>query len=279
MGERNTAGKNPAESSSEQPLPVLLVEDDEVSRLYLHTLLTGFGYRTVPADSGKQALQLWQEGDYRIILLDIQLPEMNGLEVAAEIRRREREAARPRTILIALTAYASDEDRQRIREADIDRYLSKPAEAKELEQALGEELGIPSPSAPAAESGKDGEQSRQAESAGRHADEYARRLRQAFADSRGTLSQMAEMSLQEIPVLLQAIDRAIETENDEEGAREAHSLANVAGILFAADIRNTALTLEEQLREGAFEEARHSYRQTVTQFAPLMEALQQLQLG
>jgi HPt (histidine-containing phosphotransfer) domain-containing protein len=87
---------------------------------------------------------------------------------------------------------------------------------------------------------------------------------------------MAEMSLGELPQLLEQLDEAISSRAEEEGARCAHSLANVTGILFAGDIRDAALKIEELVRAGEFAAARRSYRNVVGKCARLMEELQNL---
>jgi CheY-like chemotaxis protein len=285
-----------AESSSPERFQLLLVEDDEVSRLYLRTLLTSLGYPVTPAESGEEALAQWKEQHFGAILLDIQLPELSGLEVASRIRAQEREQGRERVPIIALTAYSGAEDRRRIREAGMEHYLTKPTEASALEKVLSEVRGtVPAASTAARASAEPGAAAE--EKAGNNEKEYgtvrsldalepdispenyAERLRREFEGSEDTLVQMADMSLKEIPERLQQITRCISEGESESGAKHAHSLANVAGILFAADIRQAALGMERELRAEDLAAARRSHRQIVQQCEVLIQALRSLLNG
>lgn len=309
MGKHTAADHFIAENNAApRQYELLLVEDEEVSRLYLHTLLTSMGYRVTSAETGEEALSEWSEHDFHLLILDIQLPVLSGIEVAERIREKEKRSGRRRTPIVALTAYSSAEDRQRIREAEMDRYLTKPVEAAALEQVLNElrqkhyggpgnaePSSSPQESAAGASSVPFGRSQRydeprtidtEAVTPQRHhpsgepreeaAEGYAARLRREFGGSSETLSQMAEMSLGELPQLLEQLDEAISSRAEEEGARCAHSLANVTGILFAGDIRDAALKIEELVRGGEFAAARRSYRNVVGKCARLMEELQDL---
>jgi CheY-like chemotaxis protein len=277
--------------------PLLLVEDDEVSQLYLRTVLTSLGYSVYCAESGEAALDMWRHRRFHAILLDIQLPEIDGIEVARRIRREEREQERMRVPIVALTAYSSSEDRRRIQEAGIERYLSKPTEARALEALLrelgsatdpsgGEEARGAESSSPeeedtagedsASAAGKPMEPGEPGEEEHPDREAYLSRLKEEFADARETLDEMARMSLKEIPERLGLIDRAITERRGEEGAKQAHSLANVAGILFAATLREWCLSLEKELRREDFGDAGERYRQVSRNCTELCEALTSL---
>ncbi len=274
-----------AHSSSTPPFELLLVEDDEVSRLYLRTLLSSLGYRVTCAESGETALRHWEKHYYGAILLDIQLPEMSGLDVAARIRSLEYENKRERVPIIALTAYSSEEDRRKIEEVGMDQYLTKPTDATALEQVLDSIRASKSAGPPTGdaseenhnESGRLTQKSASDEQPAASPEEYARRLQKEFEGAEDTLSQMVEMSLEEIPAQLQHIERCIDEERGDAGTRHAHSLANVAGILFAADIREKTLKLEKLLRSADFTSARSRYEHVAASCSPLLEALRSLQ--
>jgi two-component system sensor histidine kinase/response regulator len=87
----------------------------------------------VVAGTGRKAISAWETQHFDVILLDMQMPEMDGLEVAAEIRRRETGERLP---IIALTANALKEDREMCLEAGMDDYLAKPIHSKQLYEML-----------------------------------------------------------------------------------------------------------------------------------------------
>ncbi len=113
------------------PLSILLVEDDAVSRAFVSALLTQHGHSVSPAGSGFEALALFEGGSFDLALMDVQMPGMDGMRAAAEIRRIE-SAAGGHLPIVALTAYAMKGDRERCLEAGMDDYLSKPFQANDL---------------------------------------------------------------------------------------------------------------------------------------------------
>ncbi|WP_066338186.1 response regulator [Azohydromonas lata] len=110
-----------------KPLRVLLAEDNEVNQLLAQTHLEALGCEVALAGNGEEALQLWQAGAHDLVLMDCQMPRLDGYQ--ATRRLRELEAALPnrrRTPIVALTANAMEGDRERCLAAGMDDYLSKP---------------------------------------------------------------------------------------------------------------------------------------------------------
>ncbi len=116
------------------PLRILLVEDNVVNQKVASLLLKNLGYRCDLAANGREALDALERQTYDVVLMDIQMPEMDGFEATAEICRRYPADQRPR--LIALTANAMEGDRERCLEVGMDDYLSKPLRAEDMEQKL-----------------------------------------------------------------------------------------------------------------------------------------------
>ena len=110
---------------------VLLVEDNAVNRLLAQRLLQKRGFDVSLAVDGREAIRATQSAEFDVILMDIQMPEMDGFEATAEIRNREKFTGR-RTPVIALTAHAMKEDRDRCLSAGMDAYVTKPIHPAEL---------------------------------------------------------------------------------------------------------------------------------------------------
>jgi PAS domain S-box-containing protein len=117
------------------PLQVLLAEDDLMVRDLITMLLQKRGLGVALAENGREAVARWQEGGIDLILMDIQMPEMNGLEATKRIRELESGGDR-KVCIFALTAHVQPEDRQACVAAGMDGFLTKPLDMNELNQVI-----------------------------------------------------------------------------------------------------------------------------------------------
>jgi two-component system, cell cycle response regulator DivK len=108
---------------------ILLVEDNEKNMKLLRDVLRATGYRTLEASTGGQALALATEHGPALVLMDIRLPDMDGVEALSRLRMDERTASIP---VLAVTAQAMEGDKERFKEAGFAGYLSKPVDIDEL---------------------------------------------------------------------------------------------------------------------------------------------------
>ncbi len=133
----------PAEHADIEPdaapgrcLRVLLAEDNLVNQRLAVRVLEKAGHAVTVANNGREALAAMDRHEFDVVLMDVQMPEMDGLEAVAAIRKRQAETARPHVPVIALTAHAMKGDRDRCLAAGMDAYLSKPLHAADLLRAL-----------------------------------------------------------------------------------------------------------------------------------------------
>jgi two-component system, sensor histidine kinase and response regulator len=116
-------------------LRVLLAEDNNVNQRLAVRLLEKRGHRVVVAGNGREALDALAKGKFDLVLMDVQMPEMDGLEATASIREKEKSSGLHQPI-IALTAHAMKGDREKCLEAGMDGYLTKPIRPSELDEIL-----------------------------------------------------------------------------------------------------------------------------------------------
>jgi signal transduction histidine kinase/ActR/RegA family two-component response regulator len=144
--ERATAGVE--EARAELPpmaLRVLAAEDNAVNQLVLKTLLHQLGVDPSVVENGAQAVEAWNEGEWDVILMDIQMPVLDGLGATVQIRAREQETGRRRTPIVALTANAMSHQVEQYRACGMDGFVSKPIQAADLFEALSRAVATPTP--------------------------------------------------------------------------------------------------------------------------------------
>jgi CheY-like chemotaxis protein len=130
--------------AARHPLRILLAEDNVVNqKLALH-LLSQMGYRADVASNGTEAIESVERQTYDVVLMDVQMPEMDGLEATRQMREQER-ARGGRTPIWAMTAHAMAGDREKCLAAGMDGYLSKPIRAAQLEEAIRQATSLATP--------------------------------------------------------------------------------------------------------------------------------------
>jgi CheY-like chemotaxis protein len=122
------------------PLRILLVEDNPVNQMVAQRMLEKAGHRVVVAENGRQALNRLSIEPVDLVLMDLQMPEMDGLEATRTIRSQEAGTNR-RLPILAVTADAVGGDRERCLAAGMDAYLTKPVQSTALLQAINDVIG------------------------------------------------------------------------------------------------------------------------------------------
>jgi len=126
--------RSPAsDSGKDRRLSILVAEDEEVSQFAIQMLLTRMGHEVVCVNNGRKAVEAVRQGRFDCVLMDIQMPEMNGVEATEQIRALP---GGPGVWIIALTAYALTGDREKFMGVGMNDYVSKPVQAQQLREAL-----------------------------------------------------------------------------------------------------------------------------------------------
>jgi PAS domain S-box-containing protein len=243
------------ETSEEQPpllpsegrpgMKVLLAEDNAVNRTLARKLLEKFGHTVVIAENGRQVLEALRRESVDLVLMDVQMPAMDGLEATAAIREKEKSTGAHLPI-IALTAHAMKGDRERCLAAGADDYLTKPIHTPDLLAVLDRIRGIkttPHPPAappPAAVSA--------------NSFDLAAALQRVEGD-RELLEELARLFAEECPKFLAGIRRAFDASDAHELARLAHTVKGSASNLGASAVTQSAIELEKLARASDFRAA------------------------
>ncbi len=122
--------------SANSDLRVLLAEDNPVNQMVAVGMLNELGHDTTVVADGEEAVEAFREGDFDLVLMDCQMPVLDGFKATMSIRRWEQEQERPPTTIVALTANALSGDRERCLAAGMDDYISKPVSLEELAAAI-----------------------------------------------------------------------------------------------------------------------------------------------
>ncbi len=117
-------------------IKILIVEDNLINQKVITAMLSKSGYQYELVDDGHKAISKFETGDYSLILMDCQLPDLNGMDATRKIRHLEKESTRKRVPIVALTANTMSGDREICLESGMDDFLSKPFKLNELLQKI-----------------------------------------------------------------------------------------------------------------------------------------------
>ncbi|MBX3665029.1 MAG: response regulator [Burkholderiales bacterium] len=214
-------------------LKVLVADDNDVNRKLAVRVLARLGVNADVAANGLEVLSALERRRYDVVLMDMQMPEMDGLDSTREIRRRYG-ADGPR--IVALTANAMDGDRERCTAAGMDGYLAKPYSQLQLAEALGLEFEKPLPARPEAEQALD--------------PEGVSMLRGLYENDAAGLEELVASFVARFPAELSEIVEAVNTQNFAGVAARAHKMKGSAGALGARGLACAAARLEQNARAG-----------------------------
>ncbi|MFU8856109.1 MAG: MASE3 domain-containing protein [Deferrisomatales bacterium] len=219
----------------EPPAEILLVEDNPINQILVQTLLARKGWRVTIVADGRAALQAVDARDFDLILMDVQMPEMDGLEATRRIRAQEDEGGRtrPRLPIVGLTAHALREDRGRCFEAGMDDYLAKPVGADELYAVVIQQLM----------------RNRTPRSDGKAPIDLSG-LRQSFGKDGTLLPRLVERFLEELPSSLERLRSAVAGRDGAGIERAAHGFRGSLSVFRAQRACALATELEDAGRAG-----------------------------
>ncbi|CAG1000401.1 partial two-component system, NarL family, sensor histidine kinase EvgS, partial [Rhodocyclaceae bacterium] len=235
----------PRRAAAVSPLEVLLVEDHPFNQKLATSLLAKWGHRFQVAGNGEEALNLLARKSFDIVLMDVQMPVMDGLEATRRLRARETDR---HTTVIAMTANAMEGDRDRCLAAGMDDYIAKPIKSAELLELLCRHSPLP------ADRGFD----------------YGRAL--AGVDQE-MVEIVAATFLEHFPKDMAAMRQAVAEQDFAALQRCAHGLKGSCGLFGAEPMTELARAIEHMTPEGAWRDAPALLMQLEAEFARLAAQL------
>ncbi len=211
---------------------ILIAEDNLVNRMYIERLLARAGHDVTAAVDGQLVLAAYDAGEYDLVLMDCQMPELDGYDTTRAIRRREERAGRQRTPIVAMTAAATEEIRRKCLAAGMDDYLTKPLAGDELERAL--ERWLPARAQAPSGAGIDPDR--------------IEHLRSLFPGDEAT-EMLATLSA-ELGDDLGRLGAALDVGNDAGVVAAAHSISGGAQLIGAVELAEAAAEVERSAQDG-----------------------------
>jgi len=224
-------------------LSILLAEDNRVNQAVATRLLKKMGHVTVVANTGKEALSLLARSTFELVLMDIQMPEMDGITATQCIRRNE-EGTQSHIPIIAMTAHAMNGDREKYLASGMDEYVSKPINAADLGAAIERAMLGRDPAGHGPTRERRQEEVIQSETKTWDRQETLEML----GGDENLLREVIEIFQEEAPKQLATLRRAIERDDAATVEKTAHSLKGELGYLGVSSIAQAARELEEKGR-------------------------------
>jgi PAS domain S-box-containing protein len=227
--------------SQKQKVRILLAEDNITNQKVALKILEKLGYHADTASNGAEALDAVGTRSYDLVLMDIQMPEMDGFEVTNRIRSMASSASRQDVPIIAMTAHAMKGDREKCIEAGMNDYVSKPVQPRQLSEAIARWIPHQSATVPSVSAGKENDRTQVFDRAGL--------LELLDGDEEG-LAELMETFLDDVPRQIQALQEAIEKGDAPDVRLHAHTIKGASANFRAMGLQVAACRLEEAAAAG-----------------------------
>jgi PAS domain S-box-containing protein len=244
---------------------VLLVEDNPVNRKVASRMLDRSGYDVTVAVEGAEAIDRFREASWDIVLMDVQMPGMDGLEATRRIRELERAGGLHRTPILAVTAHTLDSDRSAVLEAGMDDLVPKPIQADHLFATMQRYLAD-APAAPFAAT---------APLALEDVIDWQDALERMDGDA-AIMEQILRIFLEDCPNIMQRLEEARASGDAVQLERAAHGLKGASGTISARHVEPLAREVERLARTGRLSEAHDRFEDLRREMLRLMKVLENL---
>ncbi len=253
--EIRSGGFAPGECDEQNGFQILLAEDNPFNQKLVMAIMEMRGHEITLARNGKEAIAAFDRKTFDLILMDIQMPEMDGFEATLQIRKREKERGLKQTPIIAMTAHVMEKDRDLCFSAGMDAFISKPIRREEF-LSLVEHLGGNNRKKVRTEEIHEdaaGDQPLSGEDENRILDKDF--LMNIVGGNPELIAELLQIYQDNLPKLLDQIQEGIETENGDTLRFGAHALKGMSLNLSAKAVADISLKLENYGKAGDIESA------------------------
>ncbi len=228
--------------ASENKAHLLVVDDSEVNRVMLSDQLKAAGYTVDVACDGLEAIDRVREREFACILMDLQMPEMDGTDATRAIRELYQTRQHAMPPVIALTAHVTDQHRQQCLDAGMDGFLTKPVDRKKLLQLISERVGSTTANTTdvATSPSNVGD-----------IEPWQTRLREIAGNDHESICSVCEAFVEEVPSLVHRFQNAVATNDLASAARAAHTLKSCMKYVADEDDVIVFGRLERQAMQGS----------------------------
>ncbi|MDK9716542.1 MAG: ATP-binding protein [Trichlorobacter sp.] len=262
-----------------EPLPrmkILLAEDQAINRLVLCRLLTGAGHQVVAVENGRRLLEELSKESYDLVVTDISMPEMDGFQVIKAIREHHLPGIDPAIPVLAMTAHALDEDRERCLQSGMNGYLSKPVDVEKLMTALRQvRPGQYGKGTEMVMNKAEFETTQQSTLADDPLDREYHRKNYLALGCGDVLLDVYRIYLESAPLKVEQLRAHLKTGDLEQIISLSHGLKGESGSVGGRFIMVTAAAMEKAGREGNLEEANRLMSELEHQLERVVAAIQQ----
>lgn len=255
LGEERLAEETPLETSrpllSAIPSEILLVEDNEINQKVACAILSKMGITPDIAANGADAVKILESKKYDLILMDIQMPVMDGFEATKMIRDRNSKVLNHDIRIIAMTAHALKDDKRKCLEAGMNDYVSKPVNPRELANAISRQIsGIP------VSFGTDTVTRMKNEKRTVNPDIFnVDTLLERVFDDKDLLNELIILFFKDTPVLISSLKTYYKAGDIKQVQNTAHTIKGMAGNFSAESLQKIAFQLEQACRSGDLNKA------------------------
>ncbi len=221
--------------SKRRRVRILLAEDNEINQKLAVSMLKKIGYRVDVAGNGKEAIEALEKNSYDVVLMDIRMPEMDGLEATRIIRNPQSKVRNHNIPIIAVTASALTGDRELFLKAGMNDYISKPIDSKKFLAAI--EKYTSDSDAP---ENKTADSIEQNEADIFNKDELLNRT----GGDKELLEELLNLFVKNFPDQLQALKQALQHNDIEQVTHQAHTIKGASANMGAYALKNAALSME-----------------------------------
>jgi len=231
---------------------ILLAEDNELNRRFAVKFLTMRGYKVTAVSNGREVLEALAKDTFDLVLMDISMPEMDGLEATMAVRAHDGSAFDPDIPIVAVTAHAVKGDEERFLETGMNAYLAKPLDLAHFEQVV-RNVAASAPRSEAATGRSSGQASGPAapETSIKQEPPFDIPLQQQrFASMQDFLPELLDLFSKNVGPSLQTLRDALDKDDLTGASKAAHTLKGMASVVCATPVQTLAGEIEDVARKG-----------------------------